>query len=352
MNTPLRGTPLWRSCTAGMLLLVMLVMSTSISATTLVYAQGDDAAAMVASDEIESIMTDEPEPVPEADIPTGIDLLSLIVRGGAFMIPIAIMSLLVVGLSVERMLSLRKQKIMPPELVTDLDALTHPIDRFNPSIALRSCSEHPSPLAAVVSSMMHRTGEPLADVERAANESLQREADRQASAIRWLTLAAAATPLMGLLGTVWGMIMAFHESTTLTADRSRSEQLSEGIYTALVTTLAGLAVAIPAAILALYLENRLLKIFHHVQEMAFGIAPGLSRFAGVKRLDENGNLCAVNGVASDGVAAVSAVTPPPQPPPPPNESVSGNADRGGSSKRSKVDQRSKKVDQRSKVDRR
>ena len=58
------------------------------------------------------------------------------------------------------------------------------------------------------------------------------------------------------------MIVAFHESTTLTPDRSRSEQLSEGIYTALVTTLAGLIVAIPAAMLALYLENRLAKLFH------------------------------------------------------------------------------------------
>ena len=84
-------------------------------------------------------------------------------------------------------------------------------------------------------------------------------------------------PLMGLLGTVWGMIVAFHEATTLTPDRSRSEQLSEGIYTALVTTLAGLVVAIPAAILALYLENRLARLFHKVEKLAFDVAPGLTQ---------------------------------------------------------------------------
>jgi biopolymer transport protein ExbB len=105
-----------------------------------------------------------------------------------------------------------------------------------------------------------------------------------------LTLAAAATPLMGLLGTVWGMIVAFHESTLLTPDRSRSEQLSEGIYTALVTTLAGLTVAIPAAILALYFENRLGKLFHRLEEFVFELSPAFARFTGHRRLDQEGVL--------------------------------------------------------------
>ena len=110
---------------------------------------------------------------------------------------------------------------------------------------------------------------------------------------------------MGLLGTVWGMIMAFHESSTLTPDRSRSEQLSEGIYTALTTTLAGLAVAIPAAILALYLENRLLKIFHSVEEFALDLSPGLTRFIGRGELNSTGQLTTMRSQSPN------TVTPPP-----------------------------------------
>ena len=229
------------------------------------------------------------------------------------MIPIGLMSLMVVALAFERILSLRRVKMLPPELAGELVDLATPIQRFSPGVAFQSCRENPSALSRVITSMLLRTGQPLAEIERTAHESMDREADQQAASIRWLTLAAAATPLMGLLGTVWGMIVAFHESTALTADRSRSEQLSEGIYTALVTTLAGLIVAIPAAILALYLENRLAKLFHQIEEFAFRIAPALAPYTGLQRLDEDGVL---HPMDRKRIAASDA----PQPPPPPRSS--------------------------------
>lgn len=235
------------------------------------------------------------------------------------MIPIIMMSFLVVALAVERLLNLRTRKIIPRLLAEDLRELTDPIERFNPTAAYHSCQEQPSPAARVISAMLMRTGQPLADIERAATETIEREADQYAAPIRWLGLAAAATPLMGLLGTVWGMIVAFHEATTLTPDRSRSEQLSEGIYTALVTTLAGLVVAIPAAMLALYLENRLAKLFHHVEKLAFDVAPGLSRFAGRRRMDADGVLHTIDGPAP----AADSSPPPPPPPRPPNQKRGG-----------------------------
>jgi biopolymer transport protein ExbB len=270
---------------------------------------GGQARIAIDAAEIQSVMNDEP--VTEAtatSTPTGIDLLSLIVRGGIFMIPIGVMSLMVVALAFERLVSLRRQRILPRGLARDMNELTDPMDLFDPSAALQSCREYPSPAARVIKAMLHRTGQPLSEIEQVASETIQREADKCGSPIRWLTLAAAATPLMGLLGTVWGMIVAFHESTTLTPDRSRSEQLSEGIYTALVTTLAGLIVAIPAAILALYLENRLAKLFHRVEELVFDLAPGFARFTGHRRMDQDGVMRPMDPAVStsDG----------PKPPPP------------------------------------
>jgi biopolymer transport protein ExbB len=274
--------------------------------------------------EIQELINDQgSEPVEAASTqPSGVDLLTLIAKGGGFMIPIGLMSLLVVTLAAERMISLRLKKVLPPQLAEDLEQLADPIDRFDPSEALQSCRLYPSPAARVVSAMLMRTGQPLGEIERAATEMVQREADQQAAPIRWLSLAAAATPLMGLLGTVWGMIVAFHESTTLTPDRSRSEQLSEGIYTALVTTLAGLVVAIPAAILALYLENRLTKLFHHVEQLAFDIAPGLDRFRGRRRLDSQGIMHPVEGPAAPAIES-------PQPPPPPRPAKQRDGAKAG-----------------------
>ncbi|WP_286177928.1 MotA/TolQ/ExbB proton channel family protein [Rhodopirellula sp. JC639] len=298
--------------------------------STRTFAQ-DDAGLSVDASEIQSVMNAQPtdeQPQAVAE-PTGIDMLSLIMRGGRFMIPIGLMSLLVVTLAVERMLSLRRGKVMPRRLVRELRRLADPVESFDPPTAYQACLQHPSPTASIVGAMLMRTGQPLGEIERTATETIGREADRYASPVRWLTLAAAATPLMGLLGTVWGMIVAFHESTSLSADRSRSEQLSEGIYTALVTTLAGLAVAIPAAIFAQYLENRIAKLFHSVEQLVFDLAPGLARFDGRRRLDSDGTLIPIQYV--DGSAG--NVTPPPPPPShaPPHAGVTDEANQAKAS---------------------
>ncbi len=264
------------------------------------FAQDPDVP--VDAETVESLLKSEP-PAPSTsppEQPSGIDLLSLITLGGAFMIPIGFMSFLVVTLAGERLLTLRRKRVIPKALTERLQELMTPVDRFNPSTALGICRDYPSPAANAFEAMLMRTGQPLAEIENAARESIQRDADAYASPIRWLTLAASATPLMGLLGTVWGMIVAFHQSTTLSADRSRSEQLSEGIYTALVTTLAGLVVAIPAAIIAQYLENRLVKLFHRIERFSFDLAPCLNRFAGRLRLEPDGTLRQLSGSLSSG----------------------------------------------------
>ena len=292
-----------RTCIAGVLaLFVSITWFDNVTRESTVFAQ--EPQMMVDASDVASVLNDQPETVPTVDpqSPTSIDLLSLITRGGGFMIPIGLMSFLVVTLAAERLISLRRGRVMPTRLIRQLRDESEFIDHFNPTVALEICENFPSPLSRVVRSMLLRTGQPLADIERTAAETVQREADQCAAPIRWLNLAAAATPLMGLLGTVWGMIVAFHESTTLTADRSRSEQLSEGIYTALVTTLAGLVVAIPAAIFAQYLENRVVKLFHQIEQFAFDFAPALERFQGQKRLRSDGGLYAIQS------------SPPPPPP--------------------------------------
>jgi biopolymer transport protein ExbB len=301
----------------GWMICVLAIVVTVGSQPGHVFAQADngvlpEGAVPVDADMVRSLLEpgeqSPPETVP-TNKPSGIDLLSLISQGGGFMIPIGLMSFLVVTLAVERFLSLRQSRVIPKRLVDELEGLSDPIDRFNPSMALAACRKYPSATATAIRSMLMRTGQPLADIERAATEAIQREADDSAAPIRWLSLAAAATPLMGLLGTVWGMIVAFHESTTLTPDRSRSEQLSEGIYTALVTTLAGLVVAIPAAILAQYLENRLAKYFHRIERLAFALAPGLSRFVGRARLDEDGTLRSIAPTSSPAPPTPTVATP-------------------------------------------
>ncbi|MEM6471835.1 MAG: MotA/TolQ/ExbB proton channel family protein [Planctomycetota bacterium] len=312
----------------------IIAVSMALLSADVLLAQGESAdVSEIDAAAIQSIMNagEEAEQATPPAEPSGIDMLSLILSGGRFMIPIGLMSLLVVTLAVERFLSLRRNKILPKRLVRELRRQADPIEHFDPEEAYRACLETPSPTSSVVAAMILRTGQPLGDIERVATETIGREADRYASPVRWLSLAAAATPLMGLLGTVWGMIVAFHESTTLAAGRSRSEQLSEGIYTALVTTLAGLAVAIPAAIFAQFLENRIAKLFHQMEQLAFDLAPGLARFAGQRRMRSDGVLIKIDPREAR-LAAADTETPKPPPPdrvapkgPPKGKTPKGNA---------------------------
>lgn len=245
----------------------------------------------------EMLASDPDEPAAAQEQPTGIDILSLIFMGRWLMVPIVAMSMLVVTLVVERLFGLSRRRVVPTRLRRELLAVSDPIDRFDPVHAFRLVHGKKSSLARVVEAMLSRIGRPAADIEHVAAEVTQREADALGGPIRWLHLAAAVTPLMGLFGTVWGMIQAFHDLSQLPIGENKAEFLASGIYIALVTTVAGLAVAIPAAIAAHFFENRLIKLLRHVEETCFRIAPAMDRFAGRYRMTSHGELVPLEAAA-------------------------------------------------------
>ncbi|MCC9605700.1 MotA/TolQ/ExbB proton channel family protein [Blastopirellula sp. JC732] len=214
-------------------------------------------------------------------------LVALILKGGQMMIPIGLMSVLVVTLAFERAIALRRGRIIPPNLVEGLEELQDSPQGFQPKEAYRLCKKYPSAMASIVESMLSRIGRPQAEVVHAVNEASEREADRLYGNVRWLTLAAGVTPLMGLLGTVWGIIWAFYKTTQLDIGGNRANQLAEGIYVALVTTLGGLVVAIPAAILAQYFESRIINLFHQIDERLFSLLPAIEEFEGKTRIHQH-----------------------------------------------------------------
>lgn len=217
----------------------------------------------------------------------GINVLTLIFRGGWFMLPIGLMSLLVVTFTIERFIALRRGKLIPNSLVAELGALAGPQGNFDPRAAYRLCQRYPSAAAAVIQAMLLKIGRPHSEVERAVTEASEREADRIYANVRWLNLAAGVAPLLGLLGTVWGMIRAFHDTTQLAPGQNKADYLAEGIYVALVTTLGGLIVAIPAAIFAHYFEGRITKAFHEIEVLLFNLMPQIERFEGRVRFRQH-----------------------------------------------------------------
>lgn len=213
----------------------------------------------------------------------GISLLRLLTRGGWFMVPLLLLSILVATISVERFLALRREKIFPPELVKQLSALTQSEGGLDPRRAYQACQRFPSSASYIFRSLLVKVGRPQAELEAAVSESAQREATRLAQTSSWLTLAAAIAPLIGLLGTVWGITQAFYDTTQLVVGQNRAEALAQGIYTALVTTMTGLLIAIPAAILSHYFENRIVQLLNEIEELSFNMLPQFERYEGKLR---------------------------------------------------------------------
>jgi biopolymer transport protein ExbB len=212
---------------------------------------------------------------------TGLDriqtLWQLFLAGGLLMWPIVAMSLVVVTFGIERFFALRRGRFVPRGLRDGLATLEAK-GAFDPRKAYRTCDEFPSVAARVVKAMLEKIGRPLPEIERAVEVEKEREASRLYANIRPISLAVTVTPLLGLLGTVQGMIIAFYTTANLDAGANRAAELAQGIYVALITTFAGLCVAIPAAMLAHWLEGRIMRGFRDVDAVVAGVLPHLERY--------------------------------------------------------------------------
>lgn len=210
-------------------------------------------------------------------------LWELFLAGGFLMWPIVAMSLIVVTFGIERLIALRSGRFVPKGLRDGMAALATG-SGFDVRGAWKLCEEFPSVAATVVQAMLEKVGRPVPEIERAVEVTKDREASRLYANIRPISLAVTVTPLLGLLGTVQGMILAFYTTANLEAGANRAAELAQGIYVALITTFAGLCVAIPAAMIAHYLEGRILRGFRGVDELVDGVLPQLERYEGKGRL--------------------------------------------------------------------
>ncbi len=212
--------------------------------------------------------------------PEKINLLHLLMRGRWLMLPIALMSLLVVAVGAERLLGLRRGKVLPSKLIAGVGKIAAEPRGFDLRRALKLCQQYPSSAAKVIQAMLLKVGRPVGELEQAVGQANEREAAKLYANVRWLSLAAGITPLLGLLGTVWGMIEAFFQTAYLPIGANKATYLADGIWKALVTTFAGLAVAIPAAILAHFFEGRIQKLLNELEENLIGLLPKLERYEG------------------------------------------------------------------------
>jgi biopolymer transport protein ExbB len=196
----------------------------------------------------------------------------LIVAGRYMMIPIAITSFVGLAVIIERLLVLQKGRIVFPEIVEAVETLPAGKDL---TVAYAILDRKPGPFANIVKSGLDHADNDWTIIRDVLEEAGRQEATRLTRRLGVLETVAAVSPLLGLLGTVIGMIRVF--STVSTAGLSNPEVLSSGISEAMVTTAAGLIIGIPALVAYNWLNGRADRIIFDLEYYSSRVLDTLRR---------------------------------------------------------------------------
>jgi biopolymer transport protein ExbB len=195
--------------------------------------------------------------------------------GGPVMIPLGLCSLLGLAVLIERLLALRRRRVVLPEIVGVVETLGAGTDF---SVANAILDRNPGPFANVVrAGLSHATADWLI-IRDALQEAGRQEAAKLTRNLYLLETVAAASPLLGLLGTVTGLIRLFHDIAG--AGIGNPTRISGGIAEAMIATTTGLVIGIPALVLHNWLQARAEGIIFDLEVYAAKVLDTLRTRAG------------------------------------------------------------------------
>lgn len=196
-----------------------------------------------------------------------------ITQGGVVMIPLGLGSVLGLAIALERLISLRTSVVLKKPILDLIDGATIPDDL---RLARRLCERNPCPLAGVVLAGLDGYGLDREQLREAMADAGRQEVHRMERGLVVLETIAAVSPLLGLLGTGLGMITVFQ--VVAQEGTGQAQLLSGGISEALITTVTGLAIAIPMLVVYNYFSRRVedltVSIEHHSVRLLNRLAPG------------------------------------------------------------------------------
>jgi biopolymer transport protein ExbB len=190
-----------------------------------------------------------------------ISYLDLAVKGGWVMIPIALLSILAVYIFIERYLAIRKASSIDSNFMNRIRDYIHEGKVEN---ALTLCQTYTDPASKMIEKGIRRIGRPLADINTAIEIVGKLEIAKLEKGLPALASIAGGAPMLGFFGTVTGMVRAFYDMS-MAGNNIDITLLSSGIYIALITTVAGLLVGIPAFFGYNYLITRIENLVNKLE---------------------------------------------------------------------------------------
>jgi biopolymer transport protein ExbB len=185
-----------------------------------------------------------------------LSILDLAMKGGWIMAILGIMSIIAVYIFIERYLTINKASKEDKHFMNNIrDFMLN--GRLDSALSL--CRNNESPIARMIEKGLIRIGRPLNDINTAIENVGKLEVSRMEKNIAGLATIAGAAPMLGFLGTVTGMVIAFYDMS-MAGNNIDIAMLSNGIYQAMITTVGGLIVGIVAYVLYNILVSRIEKL--------------------------------------------------------------------------------------------
>ena len=199
-------------------------------------------------------------------------MIEIIRAGGWLMLPIILCSIVAVAITIERIWTLQRRRVLPKDLATRVWewARDRQLDQKHLNILAAN-----SPMGQVLAAGLASRGQPRDVLKEKIQDTGRHVVHELERYLNTLGTIAAVTPLLGLLGTVIGMVKVFTAITT--AGVGNPGVLAGGISEALITTAAGLSVAIPSLIAYRYLRGRVDALVVEIEKEAMKLIDALHR---------------------------------------------------------------------------
>lgn len=188
-------------------------------------------------------------------------ILEMLDNGGIMIYPLILTSVIGLTVALERALFLRRKRIIRPDVLALIRAITS-LDEV--SKALQGLSGKSGPFINIIQTALAAKGRPRQEIKEAIMDRGRQEARTLERGLTVLETVAGISPLMGLMGTVLGMIKVFNVISEQGLGQTQS--LSSGISEALITTVVGLAIAIPALVAYNYFTHKVEDLVLEIEE--------------------------------------------------------------------------------------
>lgn len=194
--------------------------------------------------------------------------------GVGFYFVLFVFSMVAATVSLERLFNLRRSKVIPAGFTQRLNDLARNRQDNEENLRSLANSSHTA-VANVLKAGLFRAGRSLQEVEKGMEDAMLREVAALRGRHRVLSVVGSVAPLVGLLGTVVGMIFAFQISSQ--AGLGKAELLAKGIYLALLTTAAGLTIAIPCLLFVAWFNAKVDRFMREMDESLLETMPAFIR---------------------------------------------------------------------------